>query len=646
MVNEPSLPNDDDSDSSYSETEALSKQVANLNLKRVQNRHFGKSSAILFVTTTLLGQGHNADTVQRRPEFWVSSAYELEKAYQEQWPIYEFPDDDLLRDLMNLYFTFHHPYHPLLHQSTFEKSVSQGLHLRDHEFGSVVIALCSVASRYSDDPRNLPESSSSTLALGWKWFRQLERTRSSFVDPATLYELQTYCLSSHFLQTTNLFDSSWILTGLSIHFAQERGVHRRNNPTEKPSLERELWKRAFWQLLAQDLVVGIALGRPRATTTDEYDTEALIECDESEWDDPNKASLKMSPGSISAFLNCYMRLLEVAAFCHRSLYSVRTSEFSGKLGADPQWNEKAVREVDSALNEWIESVPSHLKWDAHSTNNVVLTQSAMLYSVYYWIQIQAHRTFIPKPGEKSNVNFPSLAICLNAARSCVHVVDVQHKRHSFHNISIILPLFSSALMILLSIFRAKELRLQIDSQKEMVNVYKCIEILRDWEKRNIVAGRFSDILSALVSSSSLKLPLETPGPARTLKRGRDTGSTVSASTTSGSSSLETSEGTPSDSDWSSQSVEDQLQNLPVYGNLTQHVVTDWHSLNIPNAARTGIGESLDPLSASYYQPLPFDLPLYDDGEGSAEMASMGAANQQDWDVFMTNLDQFFGWGTS
>ena len=72
-----------------------------------------------------------------------------------------------------------------------------------------------------------------------------------------------------------------------------------------------------------------------------------------------------------------------------------------------------------------------VKWDAHSTNNVVLTQSAMLYSVYYWTQIQAHRTFIPKPGEKSNVNFPSLAICLNAARSCVHVVDVQHKRHHF-----------------------------------------------------------------------------------------------------------------------------------------------------------------------------------------------------------------------
>ncbi len=57
-----------------------------------------------------------------------------------------------------------------------------------------------------------------------------------------------------------------------------------------------------------------------------------------------------------------------------------------------------------------------------------LNQSASLYASYYALQISVHRPFIPSPRKPSSLTFPSLAICTNAARSCIHVLDLQYKR--------------------------------------------------------------------------------------------------------------------------------------------------------------------------------------------------------------------------
>lgn len=55
-------------------------------------------------------------------------------------------------------------------------------------------------------------------------------------------------------------------------------------------------------------------------------------------------------------------------------------------------------------------------------------QSASLYATYYHLQIIVHRPFIPSPRKPTALSFPSLAICTNAARSCIHVLDVQFQR--------------------------------------------------------------------------------------------------------------------------------------------------------------------------------------------------------------------------
>lgn len=70
-----------------------------------------------------------------------------------------------------------------------------------------------------------------------------------------------------------------------------------------------------------------------------------------------------------------------------------------------------------------------MRWDPHKDNKLFLVQSACLYSTYYSTQINIHRNFIPLPQKPSSLSFPSLAICTNAARSCIHVLDVQFRQN-------------------------------------------------------------------------------------------------------------------------------------------------------------------------------------------------------------------------
>ena len=110
-----------------------------------------------------------------------------------------------------------------------------------------------------------------------------------------------------------------------------------------------------------------------------------------------------------------------------------------------QSEQQIISELDSALNQWVDSVPDHRKfrvllllinsiffplvrWDPHREHPQFFEQSALIYANYYYVQILIHRSFIPTPNKPSSTSFPSLAICTNAARSCSHILDAQMKR--------------------------------------------------------------------------------------------------------------------------------------------------------------------------------------------------------------------------
>ena len=112
---------------------------------------------------------------------------------------------DLVFSLSDLYFKKENIFMPLLHRPTFETSIKEGLHLQDDMFGAMVLLVCALGARHSDDPRIFLEGTNDTHSAGWKWFRQVDLLRhKNFLFAPSLYELQAYCVRSHRLCATSL----------------------------------------------------------------------------------------------------------------------------------------------------------------------------------------------------------------------------------------------------------------------------------------------------------------------------------------------------------------------------------------------------------------------------------------------------------
>jgi hypothetical protein len=104
-----------------------------------------------------------------------------------------FPPDDLLSKLIDSYFTHVNVITPLLHRPSFERSVASGTHLRDADFGEVLLLVCAVGAHYVDDARVLLDGVTKHSA-GWEWFRQVPVAQRSVFTVPSLYDLQLCCV--------------------------------------------------------------------------------------------------------------------------------------------------------------------------------------------------------------------------------------------------------------------------------------------------------------------------------------------------------------------------------------------------------------------------------------------------------------------
>ncbi|OCH86476.1 hypothetical protein OBBRIDRAFT_737959 [Obba rivulosa] len=598
----PVPPDPNDLDPSDDEVMVQHTLVQNLKQMRINPgnmRFFGKSSSVLFIQTAMdLKQeyagmeGRRAQLVQRdlvptllrrRPQYWAFQPWLRSIINEDLPPHRDFPDEDLLPDLIDLYFARVNDYMPLLHRPTLENGIKEGLHLRDEGFGSTVLLVCAIGARYSSDKRVFLEGYDNSHTSGWKWFKQVQMVRKSLLAPPRLYDLQIYVLMAIFLHGTSAPQACWTIIGVGIRLAQDVGAHRRKVYNPVPTAEEELWKRAFWVLVTMDRSISSALGRPCAIQDEDFDLDLPIECDDEYWfhSDPKQA-FKQPPGkpSIITYFNCFLRLKQILAFALRTIYSINKSKaLLGFVGQ--QWEQHIVAELDSALNKWIDSVPDHLRWDPNRENLTFMNQSAHLYATFYQLQISVHRPFIPSPRKPSPLSFPSLAICTNAARSCIHVLDVQHKRAGgipMHQNQ--MALFTAGIVLLLNIWGGKRSGQATDASKEMADVHKCMKMLKAMEPRWYTAGRLWDILYELASVGDLPLPQ--PSPPNQNKRERDADSPISA-------------GSPASPAASSSTASEGPRNIAGSRRVSKEV----------NSSNAHLAQTPQTPASSQYGPAPF-----------------------------------------
>ncbi|KAI0319726.1 fungal-specific transcription factor domain-containing protein [Amylostereum chailletii] len=515
------------SDVDQADVNSLTESLKNAN---VGSRFFGKSSDVHLIRTTLdlkkeyTGQDEIKNmkilaTETGKPAFLDLRPWEKAEADAEEELRYSFPDTDLLQELLRLYFEHINVFTPLLHQPTFEMNVQDGLHYHDAGFAEVLLLACACASRYSTDPRVVLSGTGDWTSSGWYWFKQVNLSSKSLLVSPRIYDLQKYSLGCTFLQGCSAPQACWTLCGFGIRVAQDVGAHRRKVYSATPTVENELWKRAFWILFIKDRAFSAAFGRPCAIQEEDIDVDLPAECDDEYWTHPDPAQAFKQPAgkpSKASFFIASIKLHQIQGTILRTIYSINKSKvILGFIG--PDWEQHTVAELDSALNQWVDSVPDHIRWDPAREDTLFFMQSACLFSNYYQVQIMVHRPFIPSPNKPSPLSFPSLAICTNAARSCSHIVGhLQRRKDSpTPGPDMHIPAFAAGAVLLLSIWGARHSGTTIDPAKEMEDVYRCMKMLKDAEARWLVTGRLWDILYDLASVGDLPLPRTSPGRKRT-----------------------------------------------------------------------------------------------------------------------------------
>ena len=157
---------------------------------------------------------------------------------------------------------------PLLHQPTFMKKLSNGLHYRDGAFAAMVLVICAISSRFCNDSRVL--YTDSWFSAGWKYYHQARMYYKPSMSSPSLHDIQLQVLFCLYLEGSSMPQTCWTMyalrsskttitradndcrCGMALRLAMDVGAHKKKAyQSNNPNSEEEQWKRAFWYVFLQ-----------------------------------------------------------------------------------------------------------------------------------------------------------------------------------------------------------------------------------------------------------------------------------------------------------------------------------------------------------------------------------------------------------
>ncbi|CEH18760.1 TRANSCRIPTION FACTOR PDR1-RELATED [Ceraceosorus bombacis] len=469
-------------------------------------------------------------------DFFTPSAATQQLSEQELDAL-DWPEPDLEKKLIDAYFKRPHLDYPMINELKFRHDFDNRPDMRRRpDFVALCLGLFAVASRYVDDSRvclNPNERAGGetyhTAGLQW-WLAQRHIGQRVFGGIATLEHAQNIVLATIFMLGTPMANTlAWAVLSVAVRLLQDVGAHRKVTAQrlKHPLLLTETYRRLWWVTYSLDREFSAGLGRPVCIQDEDFDVDEPLAVDDMFLIDAaatgNPPSQPVEKPSLLAGFVASIRLDQIIGRTLRTIYAIGKAKVSrGFVGR--QWDQFIVAEIDSSLNQWLGTVPQHLKYNANEPNDEWLLQSSLLHTKYYHSQILVHRPFIPGPNSKSSLNYPSLAICTNAARSICHILHNLYRRklHPRGGLQVLFRAFSAGCILLLVVWSAKRSGART-STSTMADVRRCLDVLRGLEKHWSLACKMSRLMDHLIAVSEL------PVPRSALKRPHKTGSGGDAS---------------------------------------------------------------------------------------------------------------------
>ena len=276
-----------------------------------------------------------------------------------------------------------------------------------------------------------------------------------------------------------------------MRYAIGRGIHRRKSHNHRPNAEDESARRAFWCavslidkmimfvticfrcLFCLDRIISSFTGRPCVIHSEEcvhtkYHSSTIANScilSDSMWNIPS--SVMTSTGKPRTLIRtsnslpgnlAQSQLSKLLSSCVRSSnlhcvhcipprnpkYLLGIPAMNGKVASSRSSTRHLMpgrmsfpifvcRAICFFFMSNLTCSMKTVRWDPGTPSSDFFHQSVVLYTTYYYTQMQVHRPFLTK---KSPLSFRSLAICTNAARTCTQVLEAGSTRglHDFPNL--------------------------------------------------------------------------------------------------------------------------------------------------------------------------------------------------------------------
>lgn len=483
-----------------------------------------------------------------RPAFWrvpVSlsdpplsqerRAEALQKIIDQAWP-----PPDLEQKLLDLYFTRINNDYPILSESIFRAEVANPANRRDSDWLMLAMTVFAVSSRFTDDERVLDKTRTDDMPINTRGSRFYNACRSMSFCPITpspsLRWIQMMLLATVFVLGTALAQNvGWNLLGTVFRVLYFAGAHRKITAIRMryPIMTQEAWRRTWWTAYSLEREMSTILGRPAAVQDEDFDVEYPLEVDDkyllAVCDKGGvPAQPPQKPALVSGFV-CSLKLDVIMGRTLRTIYAIGKAKVSrGLVGKG--WDQLIVADIDSSLNHWLDTVPNHLRYNQSEPNDEWLLQSSMLYSKYYYCQILVHRPFIAGPKMSSSLNYPSLAITTNAAKSTVQVLHTLLKRGLVNLGGHIAAgrAFEAGCVLLVVVVGSRKNGLRVPSSTHS-DIKRCLEILAALEEKWTLAGKLTDLLKVLCNAFNVEAVLEDNLHAVSKRKADGEGSTAPVS---------------------------------------------------------------------------------------------------------------------